>query len=579
MRIKTKLNLGIGLLFTMIILLAFVTIKQINSLAIASDNIIKDNKETIAYTRNMLKALSEIGENEDVLSTFENYLLKQRSNITEVGEKELTDNLYRSFELLRENSHDEVALANAQSYLYEIMDINLTAIELKNTIAAETANKSILLISLLSAFCFIIALLLFLKLPGNISNPINELIRSIKMIASNDYSQRVNFEGHSEFGELATSFNVMAKKLDEYNRSNIAKLLAEKKITETLINKVHYPIISFDKNFKITLVNEEFLNISGLENNNIVGTHIMELATQSDLIRQLIFIDSDNVSQPSIEEKNSKIHIEKQGKDIYYEKEIQDISFTPQNETEKNLIGYVIILKNITKFVDLDIAKTKFIATISHELKTPISAIKFSLQLLENERTGALNDDQRELIRSCNEDTNILLKIISELLNITQIETGNIQLNIMPSYMKDILQYAIGTNGPSAEQKKISFDVNCPDDLPEVFADKEKTAWVLTNIISNAIRYSNENSRIMISIENDGKQQLLSVRDNGQGIDPKYKDKIFDRYFRVPGTNKEGTGLGLAISKEFIEAQGGQITVESEPGVGSTFTIILNNKI
>lgn len=577
MKIKTKLNLGIGLLFTLISLLAFFSIEQINSLYSASENIIKDNKETIAYTRNMLKALSEIDKNDDALNMFESYLIKQKSNITEIGEKELTEKLSANFQLLKENPNNKIALANAHSFLFEIMNINLKAIELKNNIASETAKRSILLISILSAFCFIIALILFVKLPGNISNPIKELIRSIKHIAANDYSQRVNFEGHSELGELATSFNTMANKLDEFNKSNIAKLLAEKKITETLLNKIHYPIIGFDEHMKVTLINEEFLKISGLNNKEIIGTHILEIASENDLIRQLIIMDPVKEHKLSTDQTNLKIHIDRQGKDIYFEKEIQEIVYTPYNQDERHLLGYVIILKNITKFVDLDLAKTNFIATVSHELKTPISAIKFSLQLLKNEKTGMVNAEQRDLIISCEEDTDRLLKIISELLNITQIETGNIQLNIMPSYLKDILQYAINTNKFLADQKNISFDIVCPENLPEVLADKEKTAWVITNLISNAIRYSNKNSQIVISLSNNGKQQMVSVKDNGQGIDLRYKDKIFDRYFRVPGTNKEGTGLGLAISKEFIEAQGGQISVDSELGIGSTFAIILNN--
>jgi len=578
MKIKTKLNLGIGLLFTLIILLAFFGIKQINSLASASENILKNNKETIEYTRSMLKALSEINTNKAAFSKFEENLIKQKSNITEIREKELTENLFVNFHFLKENPNDNVALENIRSDLFEIIRLNLKAIELKNALSANTAYKSILLISLLSVICFVIALILFIKLPGNISNPIKELTKSIKQIAANDYSQRVNFEGHSEFGELAKSFNIMAIKLDEYNKSNISKLLAEKKITEILLNRIHYPIIGFDKNLKVILINKEFLKISRLNDKEIIGSHIFELAPDNDLIRQLIIMGSEKTNKLSTEETNLKIHVEKQGKDIYFEKEILDISYTPPNEKDEYLLGYVIILKNITKFMELDLAKTNFIATVSHELKTPISAIKFSLQLLENEKTGTLNDEQRELIKSCEEDTNNLLKIISELLNITQVETGNIQLNIMPANLKDILQYAINTNKPSAEQRNITFDIDYPFDLPEVLTDKEKTAWVLTNLISNAIRYSYDNSKIYISIFNIGNRIKISVKDTGQGIESQYKDKIFDRYFRVPGTKKEGTGLGLAISKEFIEAQGGQIKVESEPGVGSTFTIVLNSK-
>jgi len=127
-----------------------------------------------------------------------------------------------------------------------------------------------------------------------------------------------------------------------------------------------------------------------------------------------------------------------------------------------------------------------------------------------------------------------------------------------------------------AEQKKVTFETDCPKELPKILADKEKTAWVLTNLLSNAIRYSYEKSTIFLSIVKSGEYVQFSVKDTGQGIAPQYQDKIFNRYFRVPGIHREGTGLGLAISKEFIEAQGGQINVKSDFGAGSTFTIMLN---
>jgi two-component system, NtrC family, sensor histidine kinase KinB len=576
MRIKTRLYLGVGLLFTLIVLLSFFAIKQINLLATASENIIKDNKESISYTQNMLRVLSEIHQNKDALSLFDIYLSKQKKNITEVGEKELTEKLSERFQQLKGNPEDNAVLRDVQSYLFEIWEINLNAIDRKSTFAAQTADKSILLISFLSIFCFIISLALFIFLPGNISNPIQELTKSIKHIADQDYSQRVSFESHSEFGELAISFNTMAQKLDEYNKSNISKLLAERKITETLLNKIQYPIIGFDKNLKITLVNEEFLKIAKLESENLIGENILEVANENDLIGKLIIIEPEKENKFSFDNANSRIQFQIQGKDIYYEKEIQNISYTTQNEKDEHILGYVIILKNITKFMELDLAKTNFIATVSHELKTPISAIKFSLQLLENEKTGILNNEQRELIESCEEDTNNLLKLVSEILNFTQVETGNIQLNMTPSNLKEIIRYAINTNKTIADQRNISIIEHYPSELAEVIIDKEKTAWVLSNLLSNAIRYSNENSQVKITILQTGNRVKISVIDTGHGIDAKYKNKIFDRYFRVPGTEKEGTGLGLSISKEFIEAQGGQITVDSKLGVGSTFSIMVN---
>jgi signal transduction histidine kinase len=248
---------------------------------------------------------------------------------------------------------------------------------------------------------------------------------------------------------------------------------------------------------------------------------------------------------------------------------------TLQVTNNEHVIGSVIVLRNITFFHELNEAKTNFIATVSHELKTPISSIKMSAQLLTDSRVGSLNDEQQELIRSIGDDSERLLKITGELLNISQAETGQILLNIRPVDPKKIITSALDTIKKQASEKNIQIELNIPEQLPFVQADDEKTAWVLTNFLSNAVRYSYEQSTVTISAEVLDKYVKINVQDNGQGIPAPYISKIFNRYFRVPGTKKEGTGLGLAISKDFIEGEEGTISVESEPGVGSKFSFTL----
>ena len=223
----------------------------------------------------------------------------------------------------------------------------------------------------------------------------------------------------------------------------------------------------------------------------------------------------------------------------------------------------------------MDFAKTNFIATVSHELKTPISSIKMSLQLLENKITGSINPEQQLLIQSIKEDSNKLLKITGELLNLSQLETGNIQLSIQQSNPYKIVEYATEAIKVQADQKNIELIIQAEQQLPDVKADAEKTAWVLINLLTNAIRYSSEHSKIELTVSKESEKILFAVKDVGKGIDTRYKDKIFDRYFQVPGSNKSGTGLGLAISKEFIQAQGGIIGVDSEIGLGSRFYFYL----
>ncbi|MEO6820902.1 MAG: HAMP domain-containing sensor histidine kinase, partial [Ginsengibacter sp.] len=142
---------------------------------------------------------------------------------------------------------------------------------------------------------------------------------------------------------------------------------------------------------------------------------------------------------------------------------------------------------------------------------------------------------------------------------------------------KEIIDYAVNANKSAADQKQIKLNIDISEKLPKVVADNEKSSWVLNNLLSKAIRFSYENSEIDIKAIQMGGKINFSVIDSGQGIAPQYVEKIFDRYFRIPGTQKEGTGLGLSISKEFIEAQGGKISVESDFGAGSTFSFTLNS--
>lgn len=570
MKIKTKLILAVGLLFILIIFLALVGTLNINRLKSETENILLANYNTLEYGRNMLKALDELDTN--AFTTLRENLSKQEENVTEIGEAEATQQLHE--QLAKLNSGDSTVVSSMRNTIYLIMDMNMRAIQRKTEQATDTANTATMWIAFSGTLCFIIAFVLLINLPSNIADPIKELTESIKEIANENYKERVHFESHDEFGELAQSFNTMAEKLEEYNSSSLARLMNEKKRIETLINNMHDPVIGLDEDMKIIFANDQAVKIIGATLNEMIGKDAKSLALRNDLIRSLI-LDLEN--DATAEKKSEPLKIYLDGKEGYFDKETLHIEIVPAGEQDKKLIGHVIILNNVTEYRELDFAKTNFIATVSHEFKTPISSIKMSVQLLENEQIGSLNTEQKNLLENIKDDAVRLLKITTELLNMTQVESGNIQLSLLPVDPKEIVAQAVEATKVQAEQKHITLDVQCTTTLPKINADLDKTAWVLINLIANAIRYSHENSNIHIGIEARANQIIFSVKDQGQGIDPQYKDKIFDRYFRVPGTKREGTGLGLAICKEFIEAQGGNISVESEYGVGSTFTIVLNS--
>lgn len=565
MKIKTKLNLGVGLLFLLIIVLSVLSAFYIYSIKRDTQNILKANYETLEYSRNMLLAIDKIDKDKSKsIIIFEDNLKKQINNITEVGEDKATFKLRDNFNFLKTNQLNDSIKSQIHQNIFEIMKLNMDAIKIKSDVAKKTSETANFWVIIIGTLCFLIAFNLLVNLPNNIANPIKELTSSIQEIANKNYSERVHFLDHNEYGDLARSFNTMAEKLQEYHSSNLYKLSFEKKRLETLINNMHDPIIGLDNQDIILFVNDEALKIIGLKLKDVIGKSASTLALENDLIRSLM--NNKNVLQKAL-----PIKIFADGKESYFEKETVNITITPTGEDKTIDIGDVIILRNITIFKELDFAKTNFIATVSHELKTPISSIKLSLQLLEKEQTGITNDEQKQLIESIKEDSQRLLKITGELLDISQLETGNIRLNIEKSNPYKIINYAVDAVKVQAEQKQIELIIETQNDVPEITADSEKTGWVLINFLTNAIRYSSENSSITVRLMQQNNQVVFLVSDSGKGIDKRYKSKIFDKYFQIPGSNKSGTGLGLAISKEFIEAQNGTIGMESELGFGSTF--------
>ncbi len=571
MRIKTKLNLGVGLLFGLIIVLSLVSAYYVFSIKKDTENILKANYNTLEFSRNMLLSLEKISTDEQAaVAVFESNLKNQILNITESGEDVVTYSIQKQFNALKLDSNNSNLKNTIRLDIFELMKLNMIAIKQKSDLATQTAETANFWIAITGTLCFLIAFNLLVNLPNNIANPIKELTASIKEIANKNYSQRVHFMNHNEYGDVARSFNTMAQKLEEYSNSDLHKLAFEKKRLETLINKTHDPIIGLDTEGIVLFANDEALKIMGMHSEDVIGQSASTLALSNDLLRNLILSEvQDEIEKPA--KKVLPIKIFADGKESYFEKEIVNITIQPTGEENIIPIGDVIILKNITAFKELDFAKTNFIATVSHELKTPIASIKLSLQLLEQEQTGNINAEQKQLITGIKEDSQRLLKITGELLELSQLETGNIQLRMENSNPYDMIQYAIEAVKVQADKKQIQFNVVAEPNIRAVKVDSEKTAWVLINFLTNAVAYSSENSSVTVNLKKEDNKAIFQVIDTGRGIDNRYKTKVFDKYFQVPGSHKSGTGLGLAISKEFIEAQNGTIGVESELGLGSTF--------
>lgn len=568
MKLKTKLTLGVGLLFVLIVLLSVIGTVYINKLKSDTEKILNANYNSIEFSKNMLLALDKIQTDSTVaVKDFQKNTALQEKNLTEFGEKEATQNLNLHFKsYLQQPTAEKEKLIRED--LVTIMSLNMKGIERKSDIAIITAGNATFWIACLGTVCFLIAAVLLFNLPQTIAEPIRQLTFSIRQIADKNYNERVHFKGSEEFNDLAHSFNVMAEKLQEYESSSLSEQLMDKKRIETLVNNMHDAVIGLDENNFIYMINDEALKITGLNKEDIIGKTAHEVAITNDLIRELL----KNVDTPVRE----PIKIVSDNKENYFEQDIIPINIVKTGEKERKYIGRVILLRNITPFKELDFAKTNFIATISHELKTPISAIKMGVQLLENQKFGELNEQQQELLKSINEDGQRLLDITGELLNLSQVETGNIRLNIENCQPKEMVAAAVKNVEKLAEQKNISIIPHfLIDDQDLVLADFDKTVWVMNNFLSNAIKHSFQDESIRIAVEKAGSKIRFSITDTGKGIEEKYHRQVFDRYFQVPGEHQNGTGLGLAISKNFIEKQHGEIGVKSSPNQGSTFYFLL----
>lgn len=557
LKLKTKVALGVGFLFTLLLLVGGIGFYYFNKISIESQYLLKDNYKSVEYGRKMLDALNTWERERDTAhKIFEANLAAQENNITEQGETAVTNALRRDYNAFLQHDDSMPLQMSLQKNISRIIQINLIAINEKNAASQKAVENAKVIITMIITFCLLIGFTFMVNFPGLIANPIAKLTEGIKAIANKNYDQRIHLQRNDEFGDLAKAFNDMAEQLNEYEHSNLAKIMFEKKRAETVINSLKDASIGIDKSGTVLFANQQALQLLNLKEPEVVGHKQSDLQKRNDLFRFL-----------TNEENGMPFKIVVNDKENYFTKEQIDI----QQENEKT--GHVIILKNITPFKELDVAKTNFIATISHELKTPLASSDFSLRLLEDERIGKLTAEQKELVQSLKDDNQRLLRILSELLDLSQVESGKMQLNLQPVPVNDIILKALAAVQNAAKEKNILIKQQLADKLPAILADAEKAGWIINNFLTNAIRYSAQNDHIIVKASQpDEKHVEIGVQDFGIGIDASLQQKIFDRFYRVPGIHeKKGTGLGLAISKDFADAMSAEIGVDSNPGKGSYF--------
>ena len=602
-KLKTLFLLGYLLLGAVVLLLGSTGIYFIEKLSQTPDKILKDNYGSIIAAQNMIDELDNMdnaviiyvsGKPDRILADslfkaaklnyFQNLALCE-NNITEPGETELTADIRKKTErYIGSFEQNRIYLENIivydsliapqykvlKSSCYQLLNLNHKGMLIRRDETVKISDSAELYMLIISGISLIIVLIAIVKVPSLIVNPLNEFTRKVEAIAEKKYSERIEINSANELGKLAVSFNNMASRLEEYEKSNIEMLIAEKRRAEAIVKSMIDGIIVLNEDHDIILVNNIGAELIGLPESLLLGKNMVSLSHSNSLVKNITEELPGNIIGKN---KLNYIRIVFRDREEYFLKEILNV--TDENNPHKTL-GYIIILKNVTGFKELDELKSGFVATVSHELRTPLSAMNMSLRLLQDERIGSMNDEQKRITTAMKDEVKRLLKLVNELLDLSRIESGGEILKYREVKADEIIDAAITPMLLQFEQKNIELATEIETELPGLKADANKIAWVLINLLNNAVRYSADGGKILLKVSKDEGKVIFSVKDFGTGIEPQYLSRIFEKFVQVKSKNIEslnkGVGLGLAISKEFVNAHGGDIWVKSEIGKGSEFS-------
>lgn len=606
MKLKTLILWGYILMGAVILVLSLFSIYFIESLNKASQTILKDNYLSIESANKMIDNLDIIDNSQVILSSdsyrdktvfqneykesksiFEKSLSQSEGNITELGEREVLQNLRKEYQsyISKIESADSSGTGNrytmellpsykkVKQLCYELLNLNEKAMLRKNDEVKNISRDTEIYMLAITAVSLFLVLVIILKAPGTIIQPIYELTKKVGAISEKKYSERIEVKSENEVGMLALSFNKMAEKLSEYEKSNVEKLIAEKKRAEAIVDNMRDAIIVLDENNDLILMNNVGSELLGLSGKEVIGKSASSLADSNNLFKN-IFEEKDKLQDVFSGENKNYLRIINKDKEEFYLRDYTDVL-----DANGNRIGVIIVLKNVTGFKELDEIKSGFVATVSHELKTPLAAINMSLRLLNDSRIGELNAEQKKLTEEMKNEIRRLLKMVNELLNLSKIESGGEAYNYQFISVDELIDASVTPMLMQFEQNKVEFNFNIEKNLPKLKIDVNKIAWVIINLLNNAVRYTKTEGKITLSVSREKEFIKFSLKDNGIGIKPEHIGRIFQKFVQLNKSNMEnqykGVGLGLAIAKEFIEAHKGTIKVISEYNKGSEFIFYL----
>jgi signal transduction histidine kinase len=409
---------------------------------------------------------------------------------------------------------------------------------------------------------FIVAAGVAYALARSIIQPIQGLTESAQQLGEGNLDQHVPVQSRDEMGKLAEAFNKMAAKLRAYRQSTTEKILQAQQTTESALRAFPDPILVFSPEKEIQLQNaaaERFLRQ--------IGGNIDSLGSLSSYIRQSLGGSADY--QPTSFDKAVSVNLD--GSEKFFLPRV----LAMRNETG-NPVGVVVVLQDVTRFRVADDVKTDLIATVSHELKTPLTSMQMAVYLLLEEKIGPLNLKQTELLLAARSNSDRLFEMIEDLLDLARFEGGAGLIEKRATASQQLIEDAAAREKEFVVSRGRELKVETEAHLPRVEVSRPRINQVFANFISNAVKYSPSGSTITLSAKREGARNVrFSVKDEGSGVPKDLRRRIFDKFFRVAESGDEGAGLGLSIAREIVLAHGGNIGVESEEGKGSEFFFTL----
>ena len=403
-----------------------------------------------------------------------------------------------------------------------------------------------------------------------ITRELRKLHQGVKKISSGEFGYMLDDKDvDKEVQELYGAFNDMSERLSRYNEQTIESLTFERNKLESVLMSIVNGVVVCDNHDKVIMVNNYAKRLLEVEEEDILNTQIQQFCDSSGE-----FCFSEKIAQfkdTPLDDEGSPLTF-----NIEIDKRILKCLISPMFTRSNSYVGYIIILIDVTKEVEMDQLRSHFISNVSHELRTPVTVLRSYIDTLYNFGNDFDFNTQREFIGVMNQEIIRLNRMVNDILDFSRYEAQNVRLEKSKQDIIEIIEDSVNQVQVLAKEHDLTISIMKEPDLPELYLNIDSISRALMNIVSNAIKYSPDGKRIKIRVERsrDGEYVEVSVEDQGMGIPEQYQKKIFDRFFRVENATHtvKGTGLGLHLVKVTIEKHhNGQVFVHSKEGEGSTF--------